>query len=247
MKIIILAAGRGRRMLPLTINQPKALIDLGWGKSLLEQQLTSMQKSKAIDKVIIVTGYLADQIDSKIQQWHFPGLKIKTVYNPFYEMADNLISLWLAKGEMNEDFMITNGDNLFTADVFRGLTKNKEGTFLTVCHRQKYGDDDMKVILAGNQVSQVSKLIDSQKAHGESVGLVLVSGKKHRKIFRNILSEIVKKRQAMKHYWLEAFNLMHAKNIPVQTFKIQTNKWQEIDIHPDLEDLKSKFSKIQIV
>ena len=67
MKIIILAAGKGERLYPLTKNTPKPLIDLGNGETLLETQLRSLSESKVIDEVVIVIGYLYEQIESKLK------------------------------------------------------------------------------------------------------------------------------------------------------------------------------------
>ena len=111
MKIIILAAGKGERLYPLTKNTPKPLIDLGDGETLLEKQLKSLSESQVIDEVVIVIGYLYEQFESKLKNFD-TSMKISTLYNPFYEMSNNLITLWLSKYEMNQDFLISNGDNL---------------------------------------------------------------------------------------------------------------------------------------
>lgn len=243
--MIILAAGKGSRMMPFTRNMPKALLDLGWGKSLLEHQLEGIRKSGVIDQVVLVTGYLSEQIEEKVKTWSDNGFKISTIYNPFYDMADNLVSLWMARSEMDEDFMITNGDNLFSEDVFRDLRNNhNQGIFLTICKKERYGHDDMKVILAGNKAVKVSKLIDGEQGQAESPGLVFVSGERYREFFKQSLDELTRNKENFKTYWLEVFNLMSRKGAPVDVFKIDRAKWQEIDIHPDLEDLRRRFKSV---
>lgn len=245
MKIIILAAGKGERMMPLTRNTPKPLLDLGNGKTLFEEQLESIQKSNDIDEVVLVIGYLAEQIEAKMKLWRKNGFKIATVYNPFCEFSNNLISLWLAKHQMDKDFVITNGDNLFDYDVFQNLIQNHQnGIFLTICKKEKYGEDDMKVVLDNNRkIVKVSKLIDNIKADAESVGLVLVSGERYRELFKENLEELARNKEYLDKYWLEVFNLMYKKGIPINTFEIDKIKWQEIDFHPDLEQLREKFRK----
>lgn len=244
-KIIILAAGKGERIMPLTRNTPKPLLDLGHGKTLFEEQLSNIKKANTIGEVNLVTGYLAEQIEAKVNFWRRDGVKVTTTYNPFYESSNNLISLWLAKDQMNEDFIVTNGDNLFNYDVFQDLVSNhRDGVFLTICKREKYGSDDMKVILddMGN-ATKVSKLIENDKANAESVGLVLVSGQKYRELFKENLEELARNKEYLNKYWLEVFNLMTSKGIPIYTFKIDKDKWQEIDLHPDLESLRAKFKE----
>ena len=244
-KIIILAAGKGERIMPLTQNTPKPCLDLGHGKTLFEEQLENIKKSNVIGEVNLVIGYLAEQVEAKMGYWRQNGTLINTTYNPFYENSNNLISLWLARHNMDSDFIVTNGDNLFEHEVFNALVNNhqgREGIFLTVCQREKYGADDMKVIIDGNgSLGRVSKLIEGDKANGESVGLVLVSGQKYRELFKQNLEELARNRDYINKYWLEVFNLMISKGIPIYTFNIDKSKWQEIDVHPDLENLRLKF------
>ena len=98
MKLIILAAGKGERLWPLTKNTPKPLLDLGNGNTLLEEQLERVQSSGVIDEVVLVTGYLSEQIEAKLRTMMATApIRIKTLYNPFYDVANNLASLWLAR------------------------------------------------------------------------------------------------------------------------------------------------------
>jgi choline kinase len=244
-KIIILAAGKGERIMPLTQNTPKPLLDLGHGKTLFEEQLENIKKSNVIGEVNLVIGYLADQVEAKMGFWRQNGTAINTVFNPFYENSNNLISLWLAKNHMDSDFIITNGDNLFNSEVFETLINNhqgREGIFLAVCKGEKYGADDMKVVVdSSGSLARVSKLIGGDQANGESVGLVLVAGQKYRELFKQNLEELARNKEYINKYWLEVFNLMVSKGIPVYTFLIDRSKWQEIDVHPDLENLRIKF------
>lgn len=238
-RIIILAAGKGTRAWPLTKNTPKSLLDIGNGVTLLEKQLENIKESGAIDEVVLVIGYLAEQIEAKIKMQRENGLKITTVYNPFYEVSNNLISLWLAKPKMDEDFMVTNGDNIFEHDVFSGLVKNKEGIYLTTSKRKEYHDGDMKVVLKDDAISRVSKEISNEEADCESVGLVLVKGHKHREIFKDNLEKIARDKVYINKFWLEVFNLMSFNGITIKPFEIDGNaKWREVDFHLDLEEAK---------
>lgn len=244
MKIIILAAGRGERLMPFTRNTPKPLLDLGNGKTLFEEQLERVKKSNVIDEVVLVTGYLADQVEAKMRFWKERGFKITTVYNPFYETSNNLVSLWLAKYYMQEDFIIANGDDLIDYDVFRGLAQNHhDGIFLTISKKERYSDDDMKVIFKNGGIVEVSKLIDSQKADGESIGLALVSGQKYRDLFKGTLEELARNREYLNRFWLEVFNSISDRGIPINYFEINRTKWMEVDFHPDLEELKKRLGE----
>lgn len=245
MKIIILAAGKGERLYPLTKNTPKPLIDLGDGETLLEKQLRSLSESQVIDEVIIVIGYLYEQVESKLKNFK-TNLKINTLYNPFYEMSNNLITLWLSKYEMDQDFIITNGDNLFAADVVRDLVnKTNDGIYVTICYRDNIGEDDMKVILDENKkVLKVSKEI--KESNIESIGLVKVQGEKYRKIYQEVLEQLARDKNYINKFWLETFNILADKGVEIHSFVIDKNKWREVDFHFDLKNLKELIKDFKI-
>jgi len=239
MKLIILAAGKGSRLMPLTRNTPKMLIDLGNGMTLLETQLRNIEDSGVIDEVVIITGYCSEQVEAKLKNYH-GHLKIKTVHNPLYEVSNNLITLWIAKHEMNGDFLITNGDNIFSPDVFEGLVKNysKKGIYLTTRKKEKYYSDDMKIILGEEGIERVSKSINNEDANAESVGLVLISGEKNINLFRDSMEELVRDTAYTNKFWLEIFNRMSEKGIPIRFYEISgENKWFEVDFHGDMAQL----------
>ena len=107
MKIIILAAGRGERLWPLTKNTPKPLVEVREGVSLLEEQLGRISASGVIDRVTIVTGYLGYKVDEMLANLDIQNLEISTVFNPFYKVSNNLASLWICKDLLDEDCMVT--------------------------------------------------------------------------------------------------------------------------------------------
>lgn len=245
MKIIILAAGKGERLYPLTKNTPKPLIDLGDGETLLEKQLKSLSESQVIDEVVIVIGYLCEQVESKLKNFK-TNLKIRTLYNPFYDISNNLITLWLSKVEMNEDFLITNGDNLFISDVVKDLVKKtNDGIYVTICYRDDIGEDDMKVILDENQkVVRVSKEI--KESNTESIGLVKIKGEKYRNIYQNVLEQLARDKTYLNKFWLETFNVLADKGVEVNSFEIDKDMWREVDFHFDIKDLKELIKDFKV-
>lgn len=254
MKIIILAAGRGTRLMPLTRNTPKPLIDLGDGYTLLERQIESIKKSGVFTEIVLVTGYLADQIDAKILNLQEDNIKIKTIYNPFYDVSNNLMSLWIVKEEMNSDFMITNGDNLFQPEIFSELYgNNSDGIFLSICKKDDFDEDDMKVTLSNGELKEVNKNIPIENADSESPGLSLVKGKKSINLFIRCLEDIVRRENSRDDYWLVVFNFIISQNHHVKTWSIPDNMtWQEVDFHLDIDKViellkisKSKKLKVK--
>lgn len=232
MNLIVLAAGRGNRMGVMTKDKPKILLNLD-GMTLLERQHKSIKECCVFDRVIYVIGYMAEAIEEKLAKLNFSD--VVTVFNPFYDVSNNLISLWFAKYYMETDFAITNGDNLFEQDILRDISFNRDGIYLAVNKKEKYDNDDMKVIVKDDMVRMVSKLIDESHANYESVGLSVISGKKYRDIFLNTIERAVRSKDYLDKFWLEAFNLMANNNVPVKPHLIK-GKWQEFDYHRDIEN-----------
>ena len=240
MKIIILAAGRGERLMPLTRNTPKPLLDLGNGNTLLEEQLARIAESGVFSEVVIVVGYLAEQVEVKVRTHPHRQLRVRTLYNPFYEVSNNLMSLWLAKSEMEEDFAVTNGDNVFKASVFRGLVEETgPGIWLAVGRKDVFDDDDMKVTLADDHVVQVSKQIQPPLCHAESPGLSLVRGSLARRLYADHLEALARDKAYLGRFWLEVYNGLSAAGVPVRPWLFDAaREWQEVDFHHDVELLR---------
>ena len=240
MRIIILAAGKGERLMPLTRNTPKPLLDLGHGSTLLEEQIASIQHAGVIDEIVLVVGYLAEQVEVKIHWHQANGIRIRTLYNPFYEVSNNLMSLWFAQHEMTDDFMVTNGDNLFLPEVFRELaTTCGEGIFLATSAKPAYGYDDKKVTFSDGLVAQVSKAIPPERIDAESPGLALVRGARARALFQDQLEKLVRRKESMNRFWLEVFNQLYERGVPVHPFPFDGETgWQEVDFHSDVDKVK---------
>lgn len=239
MNLIVLAAGKGDRMGVLTKDKPKSLLNLD-GTTLLERQLASIEGCRDVEKIVYVLGYMAEAIEEKLQSLKCE--KAVTVFNPFYDISNNLISLWFAKYYMDEDFIVTNGDNLFHPDVFKDIAGNRDGIYLTIHQKEQYDNDDMKVKLGNGLVIKVSKLIFEGEADCESVGLAVVSGKEHREVFRKYLEKLARSKDYLDKFWLEVFNALAKDNVKIAPVHINGG-WQEFDYHRDIERYSPEWDK----
>lgn len=234
MRAIFLSAGRGTRMLPLTKNNPKPLIDIDSGSTVIDFQLNSLLKTD-INEVVYVTGYLTDMIEEKLKEYN-DKIKIKVVYNPFYDVSNNLVSAWVARSEMDEDFILINGDNIFHHSVLNDLIredKTKE-ICMVIDKKDEYSSDDMKVSIDGNRILRINKKIPTEETHGESVGIIRFTkeGKKH---FKEILETIVREKENLSIFYLAAIQKLVDNGLPVNFMVIPDNMWAEIDFHEDLK------------
>ncbi len=83
-KAIILSAGQGKRLSPLTDDRPKCLVDLA-GRSVLHWQLLHLREA-GIKDVVVVTGFGADKVDAEIASIGLTDISIRTFFNPFYAL-----------------------------------------------------------------------------------------------------------------------------------------------------------------
>lgn len=247
MKIFILAAGKGERLWPLTKDNPKPLVDVSGGVTLLDEQLDRLRECGVVDEVIIITGYLGHKVDEKIKRIDILGIEIKTVYNPFFRQSNNLASLWMAQHEMDEDFMVTNGDNLFNEGVFRDFTQEceRDGVYLSLGEKLAFDEDDMKVTLESGKVVKVAKDMESELSHAESPGLCLVRGANARSAFRQAMRKELANESGLNKFWLTIFQRLHLEgNVVHPWFFDAQNRWREVDIHPDIDQMKLFLSEM---
>ena len=109
MKAIILSAGQGSRLGHLVDDRPKCLIDFN-GRTLLDRQLDTLA-ANGVDEAVVVTGF-HDELVERRSRRGAGGPRVRTVFNPFYKVADNTGSLFMAREELAGDCLVWNGDTL---------------------------------------------------------------------------------------------------------------------------------------
>ena len=231
MKAVILSAGQGKRLLPLTADNPKCLLNIN-DRSLIEWQINELVKC-GIERVAVVVGYHAERVEQLLHR-RFDSQRIRTLYNPTYSWADNLFSCWVALSEMAEDFVLINGDTLFEAAVLKGLLETPARPVTLVTHKKRsYDADDMKVALDGNRLIKIGKDLAGDKIDGESIGMILFRGGGPA-IFRRAVESAVRDPLAAKKWYLSVIDDM-AQLMPVWTYRVKGLQWCEVDFPVDLK------------
>ena len=235
MRAVILSAGQGRRLLPLTADTPKCLLDV-CGRSVLEWQIDQLARC-GIERVTVLIGYGAEQVESLLAE-RYPGGLVRTLYNPFYQVADNLGTCWIARDEMHEDFLLLNGDTLFEADIPRKLLDAPERPVtVTTDRKPAYDADDMKVSTDGERLLRVGKDLPLGEVDGESIGMILFRGEGP-DLFRTEVERVLRRPTALKRWYLSVIDELAQQRAPVWTCSIQGLDWNEIDCHEDLENAR---------
>lgn len=231
MKAIIVAAGPARRLRPVTNRIPKCLLRVG-GKTILEWQLDSL-RACGVRKVVLVTGYLAGKIES------FCGLRVEYVYNPFYNVTNNLASLWFAREKMAGGFIYLHSDVIFERNILGDLLDTKYNICIAVALK-KCDKEDMKVQLKSNYVVEINKSMSLKKASGEFIGLAKFSPSGIR-ILVPVLDEIMKEGNH-NVYFAQALQRIADRRNKVYT-SFTDGKFWEIDFKKDLDEVRRYFNK----
>lgn len=227
MKVIILSAGQGRRLLPLTESTPKCALPVA-GRTVLEWQLNEIAGAP-VREVVVVTGFGADRVDEIAGR--FPG--VRTLYNPFYALSDNLGTCWVASREMEGPFVLINGDTLFEASILKRLlaTGTDAPVTLVTDRKDAYDADDMKVVVEDGRLRRVGKAL-SDGVNGESIGMMAFRGAGPA-LFRDMVAHLMRYGEGVKRWYLSAIDEL-AQRHPVRVCDIHGLSWCEVDEAEDL-------------
>ena len=230
MKAVILSAGQGKRLMPLTANDPKCLLNIQ-GQTLVEWQINELHKA-GIDQVAVVVGYQAERVRQLLHS-RYDSQQVHALFNPTYAWADNLFSCWVARAEMDEEFILLNGDTIFEAAVVNRLLQSPVQPVTVVTHQKRYYDaDDMKVALDGDRLVKIGKDLAADKVDGESIGMILFRCEGP-SMFRRAVASAMRDSAALKKWYLSVIDEM-AQSLPVRTCLINGLQWCEIDFPADL-------------
>ncbi|MGB9499253.1 MAG: sugar phosphate nucleotidyltransferase [Dissulfuribacterales bacterium] len=231
MKALILSAGQGRRLMPYTAESPKCTVPV-LGRSMIEWQIDALF-TLGINRITVVVGYKADFVKRLLTECYGQN-PVKLLYNPEFAETNNLVSCWAAHKEMNEDFILINGDTLFDVSVPKRLLEEPvRPVTVTIDHKEMYDADDMKVTLDGKRLINIGKDIAPGETNGEAIGMILFRGKGPA-MFSAAIENALTDPMARKKYYLSVIREM-SRGIPVQTCSIQGLNWCEIDYPADLK------------
>ena len=165
MKAIILSAGQGSRLGHLVDDRPKCLIDFN-GRSLLDRQLDTLD-ANGVNEAVVVTGF-HDELVRQAVEARTSGPNVRTIFNPFYKVADNTGSLFMAREELQGDCLVWNGDTLVSRGLMRRVVGNDcSGISVTIDRKDSYDEDDMRVVEEGGRLKAIGKRLPLDTVNAE--------------------------------------------------------------------------------
>ncbi|MHB8754238.1 MAG: phosphocholine cytidylyltransferase family protein [Candidatus Acidiferrales bacterium] len=237
---VILAAGRGERLRPLTVSRPKALVVVGY-QTILGRTLQTIAE-QGVSKVILVTGYRGNLIKKYVKN-EFPHLRVVFLRNSKYSRTNTLYSLWLTRAQVaGKPFLLIDGDLLFEPRILKAVLKSKVSNVLA-CDGGRRLDEEAVCVTGDSdgRIRQIGKhLVRKNTVHGESIGLAKFGPHGSRLLFQ-FGRGVLRGPRGMTAYYEAAFQEILNRGVFLSRVDIRGRRWAEIDNHQDLRRAQVLF------
>lgn len=235
MKALILAAGLGTRLSPITDTRPKCLVPVN-GKPILIKQIENLHEN-GVTEITIISGYMSKVLEGEVKKL-FP--EIKVIESVDYATTNNMYSAWLGREFVNDEpFLMMNADVFFDASVIGELLNDKYENAI-VTDIGTYFEESMKVIQKNGRLVEISKQITEQDALGASIDVYKFNSEGAKAFFDKCEDYILNKKELKK--WSEvALNDILADVNFVACHLV--GRWFEIDNYEDLYRAEKLFKE----
>jgi choline kinase len=228
MKAVILAAGVGKRLWPVTQHKPKCLIEIG-GRTLLSRYLDALAGVR-VREVTIVVGYKQEMIRAAVgSQCH--GVDISYLVNEEFHRG-SISSLWVARPALSDDVVIMDADVLFHHEILRRLVESPFTNCLLMDDTVTQTGEECMVVVQGERVIALSKkLPERYDVAGEGVGFLKVRRADTPRVIESLKGYIDQGRWEMEY---EDGLSEYFRDVKVGHEKIGGLPWTEIDFPEDV-------------
>lgn len=235
---LLLAAGIGSRLYPLTQNAPKCLTLVN-NLSILERLISSLNYY-GFKRLVVITGHLEDCIRDFLGD-RAGNLLIEYVYSPLYNTTNNIYSLWMAREVINEPFLLFESDLVFDASLLKAMlfpdriavAKQQSwmnGTCVTVDKSQQ-----VKEFLIGDDVDMFSTL------KYKTVNIYSFSLASWHGIIEK-LDERISDGKVNDYYETVFAEMVASGSLSFEVVSFDGKPWYEIDTTEDLAKAEKLFS-----
>lgn len=251
---VILSAGMGSRLMPLTKDKPKPLLEIN-GMTLLERMIKNLM-NEDITEFIVIVGYNKEKvIDFTPTLEEKYGINIKIIENEKYDVTNTSVSTYLASKYIEEnqkdDFILINGDNVVDPEIITRIAAG-ENTSLIVDNFKDLNEESFKIIIedetfnedktiANGSIKEIGKGIDIPSSTGEFIGVSKVSAKDITK-FNEILEDLME--EDKQNYYDFAYKPL-SKISPIDFVLTNGLKWTEIDDHNDWDQAQKLVNEFE--
>lgn len=239
---LVLAAGAGRRLRPLTDTLPKTLLVVNGSTTILDLALRNLA-AVGLTEVAVVVGYAAEAVRSRqaeLERRH--RVRLALIGNDRAEDWNNAYSLWLAREHFAAGALLVNGDTVHPASVEQTLLQayqagpDSADLLLAVDDHKKLADEEMKVQFdPTGQLVAIHKRLDPDTAHGEYIGVALIQPAAAAGL-AEALAATWQRDPGL--YYEDGFQVYADRGGRVRGAPIGDVAWVEVDNHADLARAK---------
>lgn len=231
---IVLAAGGGTRLRPLTDALPKTLLPVEGERTIFELAVANLRAVDITD-VVVVTGHAAKLIEDvapALERRY--DVKLHMIFNDCYADWNNAYSLWMARDAFREAALLVNGDTVHPVQVQQRLleARGQAPLMLALDDHKVLGEEEMKVALsADGTMRRINKALDPAAVDGEYIGVSLIEAAAAEPLAQALQA-------TFEHdpglYYEDGYQLLADRGGEIRTAAIGGTHWVEVDNHTDL-------------
>jgi NDP-sugar pyrophosphorylase family protein len=234
---LLLAAGTGSRMYPLTQDMPKCLTMVN-GVPILDR-LVSCLNQQGFKRLIVITGHLENRIREFLGN-QAGNIKIDYIFSPLYETTNNIYSLWMAREIINEPFLLIESDLVFHASLLDDMLYPDR---IAVAPMQPWMNGSTVTVNQFNQVDafQNGAAGPADETRYKTVNIYSLSLSSWQGIAERLDQYISTGR--VNDYYEAVFSEMVAdSSLSLEAVYSDSKQWYEIDTIADLSKAEKLFS-----
>jgi len=234
---VILVAGVGSRLRPLTDDRPKALVDVG-GETMLGRAVRLLL-AHGVGELVLATGYREDAVRAAMAGCPVP---VHYCRNDAFDRTQNSVSLWLCRHAVaGRPFFKLDGDLLFRGEALARLDAAPAGVAAAVDFRPGLGAEEMKVIARDGRVEAFGKHLDPARSSGESIGIERVSGVAVSRLFHSLGAAVEAGETSL--YYEDVYDRLPAQGVDLWAVDVSDLGWCEVDTPEDLEGARQQIAR----
>ncbi len=225
---VLLVAGGGTRLRPLTDHRPKALLDVG-AATILGRTIDALG-SVGVERLVLATGFCEEAVREAVRDC---PLEVVFCRNEAWETTQNAVSLTrCADAVGGASFFKLDGDVVFSAEVLARLARAAAPLAVALDRRDGLGDEEMKVLAEGARITRFGKGLDPARAAGETMGIERIDASLVGRLFEALREAERAGRTDL--YYEDVYDRLLDEGVEAMAVDVSDLPWTEVDTPEDL-------------